>query len=75
MLPELLRFSSRSNLLQSIPEHLKNVHFTENGFNHAAAMAVETNKNVSHTTTNIIDTSEWLEEKDFGDEDLATLGL
>ena len=58
-----------------MPEHFKDVHFTDKGFSHTLGMDVETNKNTSYRTANISKMSEWLEEEDFGDEDLATLGL
>ena len=75
MLPELLRFSSRSNLLHSMPEHLNNAHFTGDGFNNALSMAADKHQNMSHKMMNMNNMSELIEGEDFGDEDLAMLGL
>lgn len=84
MLPEMLRFSSRHRLLDSIPDDLKNAHKTQ------------TNGGRSHLFT-MVDQEEAEEEEakeeeggggggassyffndfhgDFGDDDLTALGL
>ena len=73
MLPELLRFSSKSNLLQLIPEELKTTHYS-------SQYPTRCDDNVQHnepsTSAKPSLLSEIPEEFDaFEDDDLALLGL
>lgn len=73
MLPELLRFSSKSNLLRLIPEELRITHYSSE-YPMEDAETAQNAQYFSATNQSLLpDTSEEFDA--FEDDDLAMLGL
>ena len=75
MLPELLRFSSRSRLLDLIPDSLKRVHFTQN--NGGRASVFTDSLRPKPPAAGLLDGWDGAgsDGDDFPDDHLAALGL